>query len=61
VWRKSTYSGGGAECIEVADNLPGFIALRDSKNADGPELTFTSTEWARFVRQLESIQFRYAS
>lgn len=33
VWRKSSYSsGGGQECVEVAANVPGVIALRDSKN-----------------------------
>jgi len=44
-WRKSTYSGGnGGECVEVATNLPGMVAVRDSKNPDGPILTFTRDE-----------------
>jgi hypothetical protein len=31
-WRKSSYSGnGGASCVEVASNLPGMVAVRDSK------------------------------
>jgi hypothetical protein len=36
-WRKSSYSGGnGGNCVEIARNLPGVIAIRDSKNpADG--------------------------
>ncbi|MEV7989050.1 DUF397 domain-containing protein [Micromonospora sp. NPDC085948] len=49
-WRKSTRSGGnGGECVEVADNLPGIVAVRDSKDPDGPALTFTLNAWASFV------------
>lgn len=54
-WRKSSYSGGSGDCIEVAGNLPGFIAVRDSKNADGPELTFALAEWVRFMSQLKGM------
>ncbi|MEO3769906.1 DUF397 domain-containing protein [Micromonospora sp. B9E7] len=50
-WRKSTRSGSnGGECVEVADNLPGVVAVRDSKDPDGPALTFTPATWATFVR-----------
>jgi hypothetical protein len=50
-WRKSSRSAGnGGECVEVADNLPGLVAVRDSKDKTGPALTFTSTAWAGFVR-----------
>ncbi len=35
-WRKSSYSsGGGQDCVEVA-NVPGAVAIRDSKDPDGP-------------------------
>ncbi|MGC4836118.1 DUF397 domain-containing protein [Micromonospora vinacea] len=50
-WRKSTRSGSnGGECIEVADNMPGVVAVRDSKDPLGPALTFSPTAWASFVR-----------
>ncbi|MFC8846288.1 MULTISPECIES: DUF397 domain-containing protein [unclassified Micromonospora] len=50
-WRKSTRSGSnGGDCVEVADNLPGLVAVRDSKNPAGPSLTFTPTAWTTFVR-----------
>ncbi|MEU7653608.1 DUF397 domain-containing protein [Micromonospora taraxaci] len=50
-WRKSTRSGGnGGECVEVADNLPGIVAVRDSKDPEGPALTFSPNAWASFVR-----------
>ncbi|MET8365895.1 DUF397 domain-containing protein [Micromonospora sp. NPDC005194] len=50
-WRKSTRSGGnGGECVEVADNLPGVVAVRDSKDPHGPALTFAPAAWATFVQ-----------
>lgn len=45
-WRKASYSGGsGGNCVEVATNLPGLIAVRDSKNPDGPALVLTPAQW----------------
>jgi hypothetical protein len=50
VWRKSSRSGnGGGNCVEVAMNLPGIIAVRDSKNPNGPALVFTPAEWKAFL------------
>ena len=41
VWRKSSYSNGsGGACVEVARNLPGIVAVRDSKDRQGPALVF---------------------
>ncbi|MFF4413076.1 DUF397 domain-containing protein [Streptosporangium sp. NPDC001559] len=37
-WRKSSLGNGGNGCVEVATNLPGLIAVRDSKNPSGPAL-----------------------
>lgn len=49
-WRKSSFSGGsGGNCVEVATNLPGVIAVRDSKDPDGPVLTLTSAQWRSFA------------
>ncbi|MEU1680851.1 DUF397 domain-containing protein [Micromonospora zamorensis] len=49
VWRKSTRSNNGGECVEVTDNLPGIVGLRDSKDPSGPVLTFSPAAWATFV------------
>lgn len=50
-WRKSTRSGSnGGDCVEVADNLTGIVAVRDSKDPHGPTLTFTPAAWATFVQ-----------
>jgi hypothetical protein len=48
-WRTSTRSGANGDCVEVADNLPGVVAVRDSKDRTGPALLFTRGQWASFV------------
>ena len=50
VWRKSTRSdNGGATCVEVATNLPGVVGVRDSKDRQGPVLTFGPEAWTAFA------------
>ncbi|MFV2100131.1 DUF397 domain-containing protein [Micromonospora sp. LOL_024] len=52
-WRKSTRSGGsGGDCVEVADNLPDVVAVRDSKDPHGPALAFTPARWSAFLGEL---------
>ncbi|MEV6811756.1 DUF397 domain-containing protein [Micromonospora sp. NPDC051296] len=52
-WHKSSRSStNGGACVEVADNLPGVVGVRDSKDPAGPALTFTPTAWRAFVTQL---------
>ncbi|GGO16925.1 DUF397 domain-containing protein [Micromonospora parathelypteridis] len=52
-WRKSRRSGSsGGNCVEVADNLPGVIGVRDSKDPSGPALAFGPAAWRAFVAQL---------
>ncbi|MDG4757150.1 DUF397 domain-containing protein [Micromonospora sp. WMMD710] len=49
-WKKSTRSGtSGNDCVEVADNLPDVVAVRDSKDPSGPALTFDPQTWKSFV------------
>ncbi|MGN9809012.1 DUF397 domain-containing protein [Micromonospora sp. BQ11] len=49
-WRTSTRSGpDGGNCVEVADNLSGVVAVRDSKDPAGPVLTFAPVAWRAFV------------
>lgn len=49
IWRKSAYSNNGGNCVEVARNLPGIVAVRDSKDPDGPALIFTPADWEAFT------------
>ncbi|MFF3437366.1 DUF397 domain-containing protein [Streptosporangium sp. NPDC002721] len=54
-WFKSSRSGGnGGDCVEVATNLPGIVAVRDSKNPNGPALTFTPEVWADFITSVKA-------
>ncbi|MEO3817760.1 DUF397 domain-containing protein [Plantactinospora sp. B24E8] len=49
-WRTSTRSSSnGGDCVEVADNLPGRVLVRDSKDRTGGTLVFTPTAWRSFV------------
>jgi Domain of unknown function (DUF397) len=47
-WRKSSYSGTGANCVEVRTDTS-TVAVRDSKDVAGPELAFTGQAWSAFV------------
>jgi hypothetical protein len=49
VWWKSSWSNNGGACVEVASNLRGIVAVRDSKDPEGPKLIFTAREWQAFV------------
>jgi hypothetical protein len=53
-WVKSSYSANSGDCIEVARNIPGIVAVRDSKDREGPVLRFTAGEWARLVESMKS-------
>ncbi|XRQ04248.1 DUF397 domain-containing protein [Actinomadura welshii] len=54
LWRKSSYSDHqGGECVEVADLSP-MVGIRDSKDPDGPKLTFSASAWSAFTRSVKS-------
>ncbi|MFF3651268.1 DUF397 domain-containing protein [Streptomyces sp. NPDC002181] len=51
-WRKASYSGDtGGECVEVAAQ-PCLVAVRDSKNPEGPAFTVSPAAFSAFVRGL---------
>ena len=47
-WRKSRYSSDQGQCVEVAE-IPGRVAVRDSKNPDGPVLLLSPAAFGDFV------------
>jgi hypothetical protein len=59
VWAKSSYSGGnGGQCVEVAANLDGIVAVRDSKDPHGPALIFAPAEWEAFTTGVKGGEFK---
>jgi hypothetical protein len=51
-WRKSSYSGQSGNCVEVARNLPGLVAVRDSKQPDRAKLVVSQETWQVFIRNV---------
>lgn len=45
---KSSYSSGNGECVEVARNVPHTVAVRDSKQSDGPVVVLGPAAWDAF-------------
>ncbi|WP_327296397.1 MULTISPECIES: DUF397 domain-containing protein [unclassified Streptomyces] len=54
---KSSYSTSGGECVEVARNIPGTAAVRDSKDVTGPVIGVGPTAWDLFRAHVVSQQF----
>ncbi|MFF3005338.1 DUF397 domain-containing protein [Kitasatospora sp. NPDC057940] len=48
-WKKSSYSSGGGQCIEVAEGFANVTPVRDSKDPHGPALLFSPAAWQAFV------------
>jgi hypothetical protein len=54
VWRKSSRSGNnGGNCVEAA-SLTDAVAVRDSKNPDGPKLAFAPEMWRAFTSHVKT-------
>ena len=52
-WRMSSYSGnGGGNCVEVASAVR-IVAVRDSKDQDGPRLAVPAAGWRSFTRRIQ--------
>jgi hypothetical protein len=60
VWAKSSFSNNGGSCLEVSRTLldtKGLLLVRDSKNPDGGQLSFTPAEWTAFVKGAAAGEF----
>lgn len=56
-WRTSSRSGGSGQCVETALNLPGIVAVRDSKDPHGPALIFQPATWSSFTLAVRAGDF----
>jgi Domain of unknown function (DUF397) len=59
-WRKSTMSSQNGGCVEVAANLPGVTALRDSTRPEAGAHVVDRTAFAAFLADLKSGRFDLA-
>jgi hypothetical protein len=51
-WRVSSYTGGQGNCVEVGMSAT-TIAVRDSKDREGPVLYFAPAAWRAFIQDLK--------
>ena len=56
LWRKSSYSNGQANCVELAivGHEHKAVAVRDSKSPGGPSLTFALPAWQQFAERVQA-------
>jgi len=52
-WRKSSASGEGADCVEVA-SWKSSVLVRDTRDSSGTMLELTWTQWRGLVRRVKS-------
>ncbi|WP_037669829.1 DUF397 domain-containing protein [Streptomyces griseus] len=52
-WTKSSYSVGNGECVEVKSPTVSALAVRDSKDPQGPVLAFPADAWSAFVASVK--------
>jgi len=54
VWFTSSYSSAQGQCAACA-RLPDGMAVRDSKQANGPVLRFNAASWRVFTKRLKAV------
>jgi hypothetical protein len=59
IWRKSEKSGGGGDCVEVAQ-WGDSILVRNSHDPSGPVLSFSRSQWEAFLEGARGGTFDFA-
>lgn len=57
IWRKSSFSAGDGNCVEVAATRTG-VGVRDTKNRDAGRLTVTYPAWQAFAHAVTGATMR---
>ncbi|GCB47137.1 DUF397 domain-containing protein [Streptomyces sp. NL15-2K] len=58
-WRKSSYSNDqGGSCLEILDDHPSGVPVRDSKNPHGPALVVPAPAWTSFLTAVRNRSLR---
>ncbi|MEU4409944.1 DUF397 domain-containing protein [Streptosporangium sp. NPDC023963] len=57
VWRKSHFSNPSGNCVELAELPDGSVAMRNSRDPEGPALIYTRREAGDFVRGVKGGEF----
>ncbi|MCA1676056.1 MAG: DUF397 domain-containing protein [Actinobacteria bacterium] len=57
IWRRSSFSTGEGNCVEVAELDGRQHVVRDSKDPAGPVLVCTTDEWAAFTASIRAGEF----
>ncbi|MFE2934682.1 DUF397 domain-containing protein [Streptomyces sp. NPDC059278] len=57
IWRKSSYSSGNGQCLEVGDGIQDVTPVRDSKSDRGPLLVFRDSSWSAFLTAVKANSF----
>jgi hypothetical protein len=56
-WRKSSASNPSGNCVEVTALADGGVAMRNSRDPDGPALVYTRSEMAAFLAGVRNGEF----
>jgi hypothetical protein len=55
IWRKATRStSGNGGCVEIAGNLPGIVAIRDSKRPEEGAHVVERSAFAAFLADVKA-------